>query len=91
MPKKFSDEVSMLFDTVVEGDYCSGCGACASVENSPIKMILDRYGRYQASLDSKEVFRIVKKLVQSNQITNYTVICGVTASSNIRRVTIAMM
>ncbi|AFY53083.1 coenzyme F420-reducing hydrogenase, beta subunit [Rivularia sp. PCC 7116] len=50
---KPAQEVSKLFNTVVEGGYCSGCGACASVENSPIKMSLDKYGRFQATLTSK--------------------------------------
>lgn len=46
-------QVFKLFNTVVEGGYCSGCGACASVENSPIKMTLDKYGRFQATLNSE--------------------------------------
>lgn len=43
--------VVSLFKTVVEGGYCIGCGACASVSDSPIKMALDDYGRFQATLD----------------------------------------
>ncbi|MGH9879605.1 MAG: Coenzyme F420 hydrogenase/dehydrogenase, beta subunit C-terminal domain, partial [Nitrososphaerales archaeon] len=32
---------------VVKNDYCIGCGACAAVENSPIKIKLDEFGRYR--------------------------------------------
>lgn len=46
-----SEEVSTLFNTVVTGGYCIGCGACASVQDSPINMKLDKYGRFCASLD----------------------------------------
>ncbi|WP_373528635.1 coenzyme F420 hydrogenase/dehydrogenase beta subunit N-terminal domain-containing protein [Nostoc sp.] len=46
-----SEEVSTLFNTVVTGGYCIGCGACASVQDSPITMKLDKYGRFCASLD----------------------------------------
>jgi len=45
-----SSQVSTLFDTVVEGGYCVGCGACAAVQDSPITMRLDSYGRYVAHL-----------------------------------------
>jgi coenzyme F420 hydrogenase subunit beta len=38
--QKLPEEVSTLFNTVVKGDYYSGCGACASIKNSPIKMSL---------------------------------------------------
>ena len=45
-------EVDRLFKTVVDGGYCIGCGACASVEHSPIQMKLDGYGRFVATVDS---------------------------------------
>jgi coenzyme F420 hydrogenase subunit beta len=38
--------VSPLFETVVKGDYCIGCGACASLPGSPITMELDARGLY---------------------------------------------
>ncbi|MBD2200202.1 Coenzyme F420 hydrogenase/dehydrogenase, beta subunit C-terminal domain [Calothrix anomala FACHB-343] len=44
--------ISTLFQTVVDGGYCIGCGACASIPGSPIKMKLDEYGRFCASLES---------------------------------------
>lgn len=41
--------IDVLFDTVVEGGYCIGCGACASLAGSPIEIALDGYGRLQAT------------------------------------------
>lgn len=35
-----------LTETVINGGYCIGCGACAVMSNSAIKMDLDDYGRY---------------------------------------------
>ena len=40
-------QIDTLFNTVVGGDYCSGCGACAVVADSALEMKLDRYGRLQ--------------------------------------------
>jgi coenzyme F420-reducing hydrogenase beta subunit len=45
-----STEISTLFQTVVNGGYCIGCGACAAVASSPIQIGLDSQGRYQAHL-----------------------------------------
>ncbi|MBD2355812.1 Coenzyme F420 hydrogenase/dehydrogenase, beta subunit C-terminal domain [Tolypothrix sp. FACHB-123] len=45
------NDISKLFQTVVDGGYCIGCGACASVSDSPITIKLDRYGRFCASLE----------------------------------------
>ncbi len=45
-------ELNVLFKTVVDGGYCIGCGACASVSGSPIHMKLDDYGRLQANWES---------------------------------------
>ena len=39
-----------LLTTVVNGGYCVGCGACASVKGSPVQMKLDEYGKFQATL-----------------------------------------
>lgn len=44
-------EVEELFSTVVEGGYCVGCGACASVSDSPIKMKLNSHGQFVASAE----------------------------------------
>ncbi len=43
-----------LFETVVRGGYCIGCGACAAVKDSPIQIRLDSYGRYQATLPESQ-------------------------------------
>ena len=43
-----------LFETVVQGGYCIGCGACAAVKDSPIQIRLDSYGRYQATLPESQ-------------------------------------
>ena len=40
-----------LFQTVVKGGYCIGCGACAAVQNSPIKIILDEFSKFQATYE----------------------------------------
>jgi hypothetical protein len=42
-------QVFNLFNTVIEG------GACASIENSPIKMTLDNYGRFPATLNTEVI------------------------------------
>lgn len=46
---KKNSEFENLFNTVVEGGYCVGCGACASVCGSPIKMELNSHGQFVAS------------------------------------------
>ena len=44
-------KVEKLFKTVVDGGYCIGCGACAAVSGSPIRMELDEYGRFKATVE----------------------------------------
>lgn len=44
-------EVTKLLETVIDGGYCIGCGACASISGSPLKMQLDRYGKFKATVD----------------------------------------
>lgn len=53
MLQKSADEITTLFNTVVDGGYCSGCGACAAVADSPLKMVLDKYGRLQPTKDEE--------------------------------------
>lgn len=48
--KKEISELTTLFDTVVKGGYCIGCGACASLENSPVKMQFDGHKQLQATV-----------------------------------------
>lgn len=45
-------EVVALFKTVVEGGYCIGCGVCAAIPGSPIRMALDTRGHFQAIPES---------------------------------------
>lgn len=47
----FNSEVNILYDTVIKGGYCIGCGACATVEGSPFKIKMNEYGNYTAYLD----------------------------------------
>ena len=59
-------EVAKLFKTVVDGGYCIGCGACASVSQSPIQMKLDEYGRLKATVESSaEQSSVISSSVQA--------------------------
>lgn len=51
MNKKKS-ETEELFNTVVKGGYCIGCGACAAIAGSSIKMKFDQFKKLQATLES---------------------------------------
>jgi len=56
-------EVELLNATVIKGDYCIGCGACATVKNSPFKMKMNEYGNYVASINQdQEVDNEIKLL-----------------------------
>lgn len=46
-----NSEVAKLFKTVVDNGYCIGCGACASINGSPIQMRLNKYGQFQATVN----------------------------------------
>lgn len=37
-----------LYESVIRGGFCIGCGACAGIPGSPFKISLDPYGRFQA-------------------------------------------
>lgn len=39
-----------LIDDVVGNGYCIGCGVCKAVKGSPVQVIMDEAGRYQALL-----------------------------------------
>lgn len=58
-------EVVKLFRTVVDGGYCIGCGACASVSGSPVQMKLDEYGRLQATVEPSAESTMVGTSVQA--------------------------
>ena len=40
---------SKLFETVINGGYCIGCGACASIKDSPIIMAIDSFHKFIAT------------------------------------------
>ena len=49
-------------ENVIENNYCIGCGACASVPNSPIRIKMNEYGMYQAVVVEKNDPQIMKDL-----------------------------
>ncbi|WP_416448236.1 Coenzyme F420 hydrogenase/dehydrogenase, beta subunit C-terminal domain [Leeuwenhoekiella sp. A2] len=53
MVEKFKTE--HLFETVVKGGYCVGCGACAAIKDSPIEMEFDEFGKYRPKLDPSKI------------------------------------
>lgn len=44
-------QIKTLFNTVVQGGYCIGCGVCAAVEGSPIKVHMGEDGCMKAVID----------------------------------------
>ncbi len=69
-------QIKSLFNTVVQGGYCIGCGACAAVDGSKMTVQMDKYGRYQAaSVGQSSADTDVKKVCPfSNEATNEDVI-----------------
>jgi len=51
LPDETGTDVQRLFDDVVAGGYCIGCGACAGVADSPIEMAVDEYGLIQPTVE----------------------------------------
>ena len=47
---KTKSDIQTLFNTVVNGGYCIGCGACASLNNSSIEIKFDNFLMLQATL-----------------------------------------
>ena len=47
-------DVARLKATVLAGGYCIGCGSCAAIPDSPIRMRMDAPGRLQATVDDTE-------------------------------------
>lgn len=45
----------LLNETVIKGGYCIGCGACASTNDSPFEMKVDKYGQLRAELNSNKL------------------------------------
>lgn len=48
-------DIKMLLEKVVKHDYCIGCGVCASIEGSPLTMVLNEKGKYVPKLNSEDV------------------------------------
>lgn len=53
-----------LLETVVENHFCVGCGVCTAVKDSPMKMRIDEYGRYQAFADVSTVSEELNETLQ---------------------------
>lgn len=49
------NDIKELLDTVVENDYCIGCGLCASLTDSPLKMQLNDEGKYEPVLTTTDI------------------------------------
>lgn len=60
-----------LFDTVVTGGYCVGCGSCAVV-NEDVSIKLDEYGQYVATSTKKFDYRIEEKMQGVCPFSNYS-------------------
>lgn len=72
---------SSLLGKVIEGGYCIGCGACASIENSPVEIKLNNYSQYQAVFKAIDVGldvteRLEKVCPFSNSTFNEEVLGG---------------
>ncbi|MEA5509372.1 Coenzyme F420 hydrogenase/dehydrogenase, beta subunit C-terminal domain [Crocosphaera sp. UHCC 0190] len=49
-----NSDLEQLFDKVVDGGYCIGCGACASINNPQIQIKMNKYEQLQATLIDSE-------------------------------------
>jgi len=47
-------EIEILQETVIKGDYCIGCGACAAKAGSPFGVKMDEFGKYVAYIDERK-------------------------------------
>jgi coenzyme F420-reducing hydrogenase beta subunit len=47
-------DVAQLKATVIDGGYCVGCGGCAAVPGSPVRMKMDGLGRLQAAIKDRD-------------------------------------
>lgn len=47
-----NENIKELMNTVVKGDYCIGCGICASLKGSPLTMKMDEDGKYRPFFNS---------------------------------------
>lgn len=51
MGDKLDNNGTTLFENVVKGGYCIGCGVCALVKDSPIKINFDEFSKLQATTE----------------------------------------
>jgi coenzyme F420 hydrogenase subunit beta len=51
-----NESLKELLDTVVNNDYCIGCGICASLNESPLSMKLNNDGKFQPILIENSSF-----------------------------------
>lgn len=47
--------VEDLKETVIDGDYCIGCGACSYVSPEKYSVEFDKYGKYKAVVSDEGV------------------------------------
>ncbi|MFD1064403.1 Coenzyme F420 hydrogenase/dehydrogenase, beta subunit C-terminal domain [Oceanobacillus locisalsi] len=52
------NNIEKLMNTVIENDYCIGCGACASLEGSPFEIKFNENGEYKAFLKDADTNNI---------------------------------
>ena len=57
-------ESRILYNTVIKNNYCIGCGACATVENSPFKMQMDEYGNIVAMAEEENIDKSDARVLQ---------------------------
>lgn len=66
-------EARQLYENVIEKNYCIGCGACASVKDSPFEMKMDKFGNIVAqpikNLDNNSA-KVLKICPFSNDAKN---------------------
>ena len=58
-------EESVLFQTVVRNGYCIGCGACAAVTNSPVKIQLNEQGCFEATWTTANTNEDIEQKISS--------------------------
>lgn len=66
-------EIETLQTQVIDNGYCIGCGACASLPNSPFRMKFDEYGNYVAVQENKKFdpsLKVLKVCPFSNESLN---------------------
>ncbi|GAA0343370.1 Coenzyme F420 hydrogenase/dehydrogenase, beta subunit C-terminal domain [Oceanobacillus oncorhynchi subsp. oncorhynchi] len=64
------NNIEKLMNTVIENDYCIGCGACASLDNSPFEIKFNENGEYKAYL--KEEYKNNVEINNINEICPFS-------------------